>query len=81
MTEEEIHKIVAEKSKKLRELTDLTQEELATKVGLTRQTIIKIEKRRRPTRTQALALYKIFESHNDARLFLQQLEKTQSLKL
>lgn len=80
MTEEEIHKIVAEKSKKLRELTELTQEELAIKVGLTRQTIIKIEKKRQPTRTQALALYKIFENHDDAKLFLEQLEKTITLR-
>ena len=67
MFEEDIGKNL----KLLRVSLDLTQEQLARKVGLTRQTIIAIEsKKKKPSRVQALALLSVLRNSEYAEQIL-----------
>lgn len=66
-----IEDIISENLKVLRAGADLSQEKLAKKVGLTRQTINAIErKRKRPSKVQAIALYYIVHNTDCGRKIL-----------
>ncbi|MFZ5643054.1 MAG: helix-turn-helix transcriptional regulator [Bacillota bacterium] len=66
-----IEDIISEHLRVLRVGADLSQEKLAKKVGLTRQTINAIErKRKRPSKVQAIALYHIIHNTDYGRKIL-----------
>ena len=59
----------------LRAAMNITQEELAKKVGVSRQTIVSIETRKRPMSWSLyLAMICVFEHHEDSKKLLESLE-------